>query len=453
MEKFRTSVAIALILLIAPFLSTILSAAQINFTPSVTVSEEYNDNIFLDPEDEEDDFITGVGFGLAGAILWRTAAIELSYEGSRFMYSDNDDQDWWRNLATADIRYDISRSTRIEVNNTYLRTANPSDESGLRDEENPLSGRDVERDLNRQGLEKYYNNVTSARLSHQFGERDEVYLNYSYSVQRNINASPENTNEEHDISGPSAGLTWWFTNNWGTEIGGAYSNRNLENEENRDVYDGTGRLLYRFSRHLDGFLAYRHTYVDYDDEITETNYSVYQPELGILWDLGPNSYIQIGLAYLIQNRDSSDNPDVDDSDTQGILINSEAYKAWPFRRGNIYLLTQSGYRQDDGGAEDLGLNVYYDGTVNADYSLFRRLTADAFVGYRWDDYPDAEESRTDKTILAGTGLNYQPFTWMTTRLEYTFRDRDSDAGTNEYTENRFFLSITLSPDQPFRILP
>jgi hypothetical protein len=427
-------------------------AAQVNFNPSVTASQEYNDNIFLDPEDEESDYITSLGIGLQGEILWRTAGIQLNYDPSKFWYHDNDDQDYWRHQASGNAWYDFSRNTRIEVRNTYLRTANPSDESALIDPDAPLSGRDVDRDLNRQGLEKYYRNVTSARLSYQFGERDNLFVDYSYSVQRNINASPDNTNEEHDISGPSAGLAYWFTNQWGTELNGSYSNRNLKFDENRDVYDGTGRLLYRFTRHLDGFVGYRHTYVDYDEEEFNANYHVYQPEIGIFYQFEENSYARIGLGYYNQDKDSNDNPDVDDSDNDGFIINSEAYKAWPFRRGQISILALSGYDQDDTGSEDLGLNVFYQGRLDANYALFRRLTADAFVGFRWDDYPDEEEDRTDKTWIAGAGFEYQPFPWLTSRLEYTYRDKDSDVDSQEYTENRVFFSITIAPDQPFSIL-
>ena len=452
MDNYQKTISIALIILISPFFTQLsLSAPQINATPSATVSGEYNDNIFLESEDEESDYITTVAVGLETEILWQTAGINLSYDGSRTYYQDNDDENFWRNLAAGDVWYNFTRNTRIEVRNTYLRTANPSDESNLRDQDAPLSGRDVERDRNRQGLEKYYRNVTSAQLSHQFGERDIVNLGYSYSVLRNINASPDNANEEHDISGPSAELAYWFTNQWGSELDGYFSNRNLEIDEDREVWEVTSRLLYAFSRHFDGFLAYRHMNVDYDDGITASDYTVYQPEIGIRYDFDANSYTQLGLGYFIQDRDRNDNPGVDDSDSQGFILNSETYKAWPFRRGSISILTLSGYEQDDGGAEDNGLNVYYEGRVDADYNLLRRLSADVFAGYRWDDYPDEERSRTDETVVAGAGLNYQPWTWLTSRLEYTFLDRSSDSDEDEYTENRVFLTITIAPEQPFRL--
>lgn len=142
---------------------------------------------------------------------------------------------------------------------------------------------------------------------------------------------------------------------------------------------------------------------------------------------------------------------MDDSDSEGFILNSEAYRAWPFRRGQISILALSGYEQDDEGSDDNGLNIYYQGRIGADYALLRRLTADASFGFRWDDYPDQEESRTDITTTVGAGLNYQPLPWLTSRLEYTFRNRDSDSEEDEYTENRVFFSITIAPNQPFRV--
>ncbi|MBL0713173.1 MAG: outer membrane beta-barrel protein [Desulfosarcina sp.] len=426
-------------------------AAQINFRPSVTGSEEYNDNIFLDSTNEESDYITSAGVGLEGEVLWRNAGLQLNYTPSHFWYKDNSDLDYWRHSASGNVWREFTRNTRFEMRNTYLRTANPSDESEQINQDAPLEGRDIDRDLNRRGVEKYYTNVTSARLSHQFGERDNVYLGYSYSVLRNINASTDNDREEHDISGPTAGIAYWFTHQWGTQLDGSFSNRNLDPSDDRDEYDGTARLLYRFTRHLDGFVSYRHTYVDFKNETSDTDYTIYKPEFGIFYPFPENSHARIGLGYYIQDKDSTDNPDVDDNDNTGFVVDSEVYKAWPFRRGNIALIGTSGYQIDDGGSEDNGFNIYYQARVDADYALMRRLTADIFLGYRIDDYPDDEPSRTDYTLNTGAGLSYQPLTWLTSRLEYSYRDKDSDRNEDQYTENRIFFSITLSPDQPFRL--
>ena len=81
------------------------------------------------------------------------------------------------------------------------------------------------------------------------------------------------------------------------------------------------------------------------------------------------------------------------------------------------------------------------------------MTADAFLGYRWDDYPDEEpDERTDKTMFGSVGIEYQALRWMFLNLEYTYRDLDSDEDSDDYTENRVIFSITLTPEQPYRLL-
>jgi hypothetical protein len=453
MKKNLHTILIALIFLTAPLFAHIASSAQINFTPSMTASEEYNDNVELDPDNETSDYITTLGIGFEGEILWRTAGFQMAYEPSKVWYRDNDELDYWRHSASGNVWYNLGRNTQIEVRNTFLRTADPTDDSGLVDPDAPLGGSDIEQDLNRRGVEKYYNNVTAATLSHQFGARDTIDLEYRYSVLRNINAETDSSREEHDISTIETNLSYWFSTQWGTEFNGSFSNRNLDPSEDREVYDGFGRVLYSFTRNFEGFVGYRQTFTDYEDEIADTDYTIYQPEIGILYKFGPNSYARVGLGYLIQDKDRSDNPEVDDSDSQGFILNSEVYREWSFRRGNIELLTLSGYEQADAASEDNGLNIYYQGRVDANYSLLRRLSANAFTEYRWDDFPDEEPSRTDKTFSAGAGFDYQPFAWMTARLEYEYLDRASDEEEDEYTQNRVVFTIILTPEQAFRLYP
>ncbi len=53
-------------------------SAEFRLTPSVLVREEYNDNINLDPDDEEDDFITTVEPSVS--ILWSTRLVDLTFD-------------------------------------------------------------------------------------------------------------------------------------------------------------------------------------------------------------------------------------------------------------------------------------------------------------------------------------------------------------------------------------
>ena len=107
-------------------------------------------------------------------------------------------------------------------------------------------------------------------------------------------------------------------------------------------------------------------------------------------------------------------------------------------------------RGDDRGVEDLGLRRYASLSTRADYAFTRRFSGNANAGYLWEDYPDQEPDRTDHTLTAGVGLQYQALRWMFINLDYNFRDRSTDVDEDEYTENRVLFSITLRPEQPFR---
>ena len=68
-------IALVLLTVLATFGAT--QAAQVNFLPELILSQTYSDNIFLDPDNEEDDFITAVGVSLTGEVLWPTAGLGI----------------------------------------------------------------------------------------------------------------------------------------------------------------------------------------------------------------------------------------------------------------------------------------------------------------------------------------------------------------------------------------
>ena len=55
-----------------------LSWAELRITPSIGIREEYNDNIFLTPSDEEDDFITSVNPAIN--LTYNTGLLTLSLD-------------------------------------------------------------------------------------------------------------------------------------------------------------------------------------------------------------------------------------------------------------------------------------------------------------------------------------------------------------------------------------
>ena len=454
MKKLLWGISCVLLALI--WTISVQAAAQLYFRPAVRGSVEYNDNIFLEDKNKTDDMIYTLGMGLRTELLWQTAGIILDYSPSYSWYHDEDNLDEWRHLADASIYKDFSRRTRLDIRNTYLRTTRPTDSSDELNPDNPIEGRQIEADTNRRGRETYYTNVATGRLGHQFGDRDSIYAAFEYRRLRQLertaqNDSDRNDASENDIYTPSVGMEYWFSNWWGVSLDGEYSYRGLQDADDREIYTGTFRLMRNFTRHLDGFAAYSHKYVDFNNEDSNSDYQVYEPSIGIRWQLEKNAFVRLGVGYYYQDKDDSDDPLIDDSSESGILIDSEVFRRWEWRRGNIDMRALSGYRQDDTGAEDNGFNIYYDASLRGRYAFLKRLSGSAFAGYRWSSYPDQEQARTDQTFQAGAGLEWSPLKWMFWNLDYNFRNRESNRGEDEYTENRVILSLTLTPEQAWRL--
>ena len=437
------TIAVVLVLAFIPC----AQSAQLNFTPVVTVSEEYTDNLFLTPNDEKDDYITTVTFG--GTLEWlgRTAGLEITYLPSYQWYNDYSEFDGWNQDLLARTWYNFTANTSIELRNAFIRTRNPLEDSGYvgATSDDPLVAPDIASDPYRKGLDEYYENATTARLDHQFGAEDTVYAQYTYRLRRDLDA-PRYERSDNDIWEPSIGGAYWFTNFWGIESDIRYSNRNYKNEMDREEWYGRLRLNRRITRHLSAYAQYEQTILNYDKQtLTDIDYDVYQPTVGFNYQLDQNTRIDIGVGWYFQNLDRGDNDD-------GFILTSSVDKVWPFKSGLVGVTLLSGTDINDAGVEDLGFTVYYDGSVRGQYAFTPRFSGNARVGYRWDDYPDDTPSRTDKTIYAAAGLEYQILRWMFFNLDYTFRDLSSDYTYNEYTENRVTLSVTFTPEQPFRLL-
>lgn len=412
-------------------------AAQFNLTPLLTVSEEYNDNIFLDPDNEEDDFITAISPGIMAELLWQTAGASLQYTPTYVFYDEFSEFDGWRHSLLGSVYKEITSRTRVELSNAYLRTEEPISSDPLTVSDDPLEPPSIEDDRLRRGREEYWTNASTARIDHRFGEEDVIFATYRYFLRKGVD---DDTDDEY-ISTPSLGLTYWFTKFWGMDTEFSYANENRPEGDDLDEWYGRLRGIRRFTRHFSGYVQYDHTAANYDER---EDFKLYEPSVGITYDLDEDTRIDVGFGYYIQDLENGD-------EETGAVVNAAVDKVWRFRRGLMGVTALSGNDIDSEGTEDLGFHIYYSLQGRAEYFFTQNFSGNLFGGYRWDDYPDEEpDERTDKTITAGAGLNYQALRWMTLSLNYAFSDLNSDAEEEEYTENRVIFAVTLSPSQPYR---
>ncbi|MCP3871283.1 MAG: porin, partial [Gammaproteobacteria bacterium] len=169
----------------------------------------------------------------------------------------------WNHSANGLAWWELAKNTRFEIKDAFSITEDPA-----REDDYTL----------RQGRFNQTNNLASARLSHRFGAKDRVYIDYAYRLLEDESPLAEDRNTHN----PSLGLTYWFTPAWGVDVSGGYSKGNYSGiTDDFDDYSGTLRLTHAFTKHFSSYVEYTHTERDYIG-LTE-DYKVYDPSAGINW--------------------------------------------------------------------------------------------------------------------------------------------------------------------------
>ncbi len=447
--KFKIYLCVAISTIL--FIASNAAGFQATFLPRMSVSGEYTDNYFLLEDAEEDEFITVISLGFTTELLWQHSGIEISYDPAYAIYNEFSENDTWRHTALLYGWSDLTRNSRLEIRNAFVRTEDPFGEEDiyyLRSDD-PAIGADP---TLRTSREPYIRNIASLRFTNQFGENDSFYLEYAYGILEN----EDETLEDNSRHIPSAGLTYWFTPRWGSEIIVSYIKAEYDREDgfigipsdDFNAWDGNIRLIKRFSRQLEGHLAYTHIYVDF--EKTEEDYQIYNPYIGFNYEVAQDKRIDVDVGYFVQDYDEQIEGRDDKSGPTADVVFEKT-----FQRGSVSLAGSGGYDGAYFGAESLGLSIFYEAGLEAEYNLTRRVTGDIFGSYRQDKYEDEDPVRRDKTTRGGVGLTYEYERWLSSninfsiRVEYSYRNFDS-TDPIDYVENRGLLSITLTRSQPYR---
>ncbi|MEF8943647.1 MAG: outer membrane beta-barrel protein [Desulfohalobiaceae bacterium] len=410
---------------------------RVFFTPSLTVSGEFTDNLFQTEEDEESELITVVSPRAAISVEGKRTLWELSYEPGFSFYNEYDPLNTIRHSASLTGDHQLSKHLSLTLADNFFRTEQPYRRVELTLEE-PESGERaaLEERIDstiRRSREPRYSNDALARLDYQFGARDSAYIAFNNRIFRD--ESPEG--EDSQSYSPSTGFEYWL----GTKDGllGDFSyTRGVFRGPTEDFHNLEGNLRYthRFNRFLEGFTEYTHIYQDFvysDDE-----YHVYNPAAGMGYTFAEDAHLEVGLEYFIQDRKTGD-------DDSGMTVNLDMDKTWSKRRWAFRLSGSSGYEQTYFGSENLGLTEYYEAGGRLEYSFTRYFQSSLSADYRYSRYLDEDPEREDHVASASCGLTYQATQWVSLSLEDIYRIVESDEEFSDYQENRVILSLTVAP--------
>jgi hypothetical protein len=432
-------------------------AAEAYFTPRATVSERFSDNIYLTNEDKKSDFITTPTIGFTAETRGQSTGLSLSYDGGYNFYADNDENNGWQHNAVGSFWHNFTRDTRLDLTSAFVYT------------KDPLSNRDVTNQTGnvvapgdytaRQGLNTYYDDYSTARLTHQFGPENSVFAQFVYGF---LNNSSDQYQDSQQIS-PSVGVRYWWSSYTGIEVDAAYlrglyekaNDADTEDEDDFNEVSGRIRLNHRLTPTFGIFEQYQQIYRNYDGNQAGQNqndngqlnqdYMVYAPSAGVFYQFDPTLTASLGVGYFYQQVQ-------DGRDQKGPFPTADINKLWDYQRWNVRARGSAGLGSADFGAENQGFERYLQADLAGQYNFTRQFFGEAGMTYRYSDYINSDNDQVDHFINPSVALGYQIFRWMTLRLSYAYnRLIETNSSTNDYEENSVMLTVTLQPDQPYRL--
>ena len=420
------------IALLVCFIASSAFGAQITFSPRLTLSEEYTDNVFLVPDipelglEPEEDFIFRISPGATLGIIGRRADLSIAYDPFYSDYRNNEYLSRWSHVASLVGNWQMTRNTRAFLTDNFIYTEDPQlvDAASGRTSRNP-----------------YYSNTSVIGITNQFGARNDITLQYTHREFR------EDTefgvpSDDSTTYGPELLLNYWFSSRWGSDAQLTYTKGQFEITEDFENVYANVRLLYNYSRRWDFFIRYAHTYQDFKED--SEDYQIYYASLGFEYTHDETAFLSLEGGPLVRDYEDS-------SEEYGFTAFADGQKTWLFQRASIDVYISNGLDYDYVSTSNLGLFYFIEGGGGANYNFYRNFSGNISASYRYNAYVDLDPERYDNIYRAGAGLEWLLAYYCALNLNYDYIDRQSNDAYafEEYTENRVYLGVSFFPRSPY----
>ena len=397
--------------------NTCFAQYQVEFTPSISVSEQYDDNINLEPENEVSDYITSVSPSIQMTVRSQKTDFNLAYTPSFVWYDEEDQNNTTRHSGTLNFDTQLSQYIRFMLTDTYLRSEEP-----LEDTE------DIEGVRNTRN--KYQRNTSHVGFRYLFGPENALNIGYNHSWLENDDV----TLDDGTTQNPYANVSYWFDKKNGMELDYAYTKAIFWRDDDTlpgDDYDGhmAGiRYNYRFTPYTSMFIGYNFTNRTFEG--TTEDYDVHEGSTGMEHAFSENFSMTIGGGYFKQENEITE-------DQTGYTYNANLTKR--FEWGNFNIGGLGGWDENYLDAERRGFTRYWSAVAGVQYQIYENLRGFVNGSYRLD------RESTDRewyTLRGNGGFQFTFFRWYSLSLDYTYAERDDDVNTEDYKVNRIMLRLT-----------
>ncbi|MEW6443900.1 MAG: outer membrane beta-barrel protein [bacterium] len=414
---------------VAACLSAAPVEARWSLKPRVYAEAQYDDNILLSAENEQDDLITTVAPGLSLAHESPTDEVNLDYQFLHSFFRENSELDYSGHIGRLRAHKDFGR-LGFDLAEVFLRSENPVELTGLVTFERPS--------LRRGERFRYTRNIVAPELRFRFGEGRSVRLYYRNNLLRN------QAGDVADQDAHAYGAALAFRINIRNRFDLSYERADRDYGEivppqpSRDSEGDIGRIRYThaFDPRIAVFTEYRYDGRDFERETPGFfDYTTHDPRLGVTYELDDRTRLSASAGYAVREAEEGR-----DQETFSGRVDLTG------QRGRLELEAygETGFDEDFVSAELLGFYEFWRAGLRATFPLLERLSLEGYFYFERDEFDDMD--RRDRILSGRATLSYQLLRWLSVSLHYQRIERSSDVSSEEFEDNRALARVTVEHD-------
>ncbi len=396
-----------------------LSDADFAFHPRLLLSEEYNDNIYLDERDEEEDFITTIAPGILLTYRSKLVSVNGDYSLVFRKYKENTEEDETkfndiqRGLIAVDLFPDYNFTVRVsnEWSRVVIDERRPSSEENLTE--------------NRTSLSHFIFNPR-----YRFRRIPTYELVFDYMYENLEYEDPEG--DDSRSHGAGVDLIKVFSPRLSSSLAYRFKDYNGDDKVDNPDYqrhDATVGLTYQLASFLSVSGRAGKAWIKYDEQLGDRVAHLD----GFIWNVAADYHPQsLFYATLEYSEDFSDSVDegVIEAKTARLLLGLK--DRIPVTLELFWRMAE--YQMTDREEESIG------GSLTGTVSLTTRLSLILAADYAYLEFdPEKEEVNY---YGARAGLEYTT-RYVVFNLSQSFREWDSNLENGSYTNNITLLSAML----------
>jgi len=386
--------------------------AEFKLTPSISLREEYDDNIFLTADNEEDDFITTITPGISLGYDTERLKLSLDYRFIAWFYMHHSSENEISHNVQLDSTLTVLRDFLfLKVTDAYSRVTIDQRRQVVQDNRFVNTT-----DSNHFSVNPYLEYPLSGTLKVKTGY---TYENIWYK-------SDEGDDEESHLM--TAGVIKEFSPKFTTSLFYTYSIHNLKTGGDLNDYDRqdvTFGANYQLTQKLSLNGSFGHAWLNYkegDNHDSDT------------WDANAQYQITESVSFQIgyaQNFATSVDAGVSENETIFASLT---------RHGTVSLSLRA-FKQDstyiDQDREDKTTGI----TASASYPITPNLTGRVSGLYTYNKFLPEEE----KVNRYGAGISFDyALRLMTISLGYSYDLNNSNIEINDYRNNRAWVQARIT---------